>query len=338
MEDRYRIIGANASPYSVKLRAIMRYRRLPFTWEIRNVGKPDPETAHLKPFLVPVLRFPEDGSFHMDSTPLAYALEKRHRERSIIPDDPGLGFLCHLIEDMADEWGTKPMFHYRWARPEDQDYCARWIVEDTMPSASQAQKEQAIAAFKDRQMGRMPIVGCTPENAPVIEESYHRVIDIYERHIKSGQGPYLFGSRPSLADFGWFGQLLQLATDPTPQKIMRQRAPLTESWVRRLEDASGVDGEWIHADGKLPEGVMDMLHLAGNLYLPFLAANARAVEEGAESFSMTLLGRPYSQGSFKYQAKCLKWLQEELEALKGSALERVQNLLKETGCWDHLAP
>ena len=69
--ERYRLIGSTASPYAIKLRALMRYRRIPFDWVImtRELRK---QTAHLRPNLIPVLQYP-DGKFGGDRpTTLAY--------------------------------------------------------------------------------------------------------------------------------------------------------------------------------------------------------------------------------------------------------------------------
>lgn len=332
--DRYRLIGGNGSPYSMKLRAIMRYRRLPFDWVLRT-GRNSGELAKVRPQIVPVLQFPEDGSYHVDSTPLAYMLEARHPgQRSILPSDPGLAFLAHLIEDMADEWLTKAMFHYRWAYDADIHYAGHWIADDNFPDAKGKEREDAAQNFARRQIDRMALVGCTPQNAPVIEDSYRRVLSALESHV--GLHDYLFGSRPSLADFGLFGQLKTLATDPTPMAIMRREAQRTESWVRQLDDASGVEGEWIGDVTGLPDATVNLLQLVGSVYLPFLQANAVAAEAESGEFSLELLGRPYSQAPFRYQVKCLSEIRGRWSALSDSARAGIEALLEDTGCLPHL--
>jgi len=331
---RYRLIGGNGSPYSQKLRAIMRYRRLPFDW-VSRTERNAAEVAQIKPALIPILQYPEDGSSHVDTTPIAYALEQRHPgQRSIVPDDPGQAFLSHLIEDMADEWLTKAMFHYRWAYDADIHYAGLWIADDFFPDRTGAERERAARGFAERQIGRMPLVGCTPHNAPVIEQSYHRILALLESHV--GMHAFLFGSRPALADFGLFGQLKTLATDPTPLAIMRAEAQRTESWVRQLDDASGIEGEWLAAGAPLPGATLGLLRLAGEVYLPFLNANAAAVARGDDSVSLTLMGQSYEQGTFGYQAKCLKELVRRLNTLEGAALAQTRALLEDCGCWQPL--
>jgi hypothetical protein len=41
-------------------------------------------TEHLRPNLIPVLQYP-DGTYRGETTTLAYDLESRHKERSVIP-------------------------------------------------------------------------------------------------------------------------------------------------------------------------------------------------------------------------------------------------------------
>jgi glutathione S-transferase len=272
----------------------------------------------------------------VDSTPVAYDLEKRHPgRRSIVPEDPGLAFLSHLIEDMADEWVTKMMFIYRWWRTLDREYCSYWLTHMMAVPAGSEELKPMAKWFTDRQVDRMPLVGCTEMTRPIIEKSFSQVLDILEQNLETSI--YLFGSRPALADVGLFGQLYQLCHDPTPQSVMRERAPGVCAWISRLDDASGEEeGEWVDPQGPLPTAVMDFLRMAGQVYLPFLVANAMAFEQGKKDFSLTLLGGPYEQGTFKYQVKCLNWLREEYAGLEGDAKERVDAVLKETDCWHPL--
>ena len=327
--DRYNLFGGGGSPYSMKMRAILRYRRLPFNW-VQITPEMRQRLKHDGPPVIPILQLPEDESLHVDSTPLAYLLESRHSERSIVPDDPQVAFISDLIEDMGDEWITKMMFHYRWAREIDQAYSSRQIISDNTPGVRGEALERLAAAIRDRQVSRMPLVGCTAQNAPMIERSYLELLDILDSFVTRDE--YLLGTRPSLGDFGLFGQLKVLASDHTPMWIMRERTPSVYDWVRRLDDASGIEGEW-HALDSLRPAAIELLRFAARWYLPFLAANARCVGDGSEEVQVVLNGEQWAQSPFKYQAKCYHHLCERLAQVNS---EPLRELLAETGCLPYL--
>jgi glutathione S-transferase len=326
--SHYTLHGIGPSPYSVKMRALMRYRRIPFVWT--GTGFPrDVAVANNLPPVIPVLQFP-DGRFMNDSTPLAYALEREHKERSVIPDDPALAFLSDLLEDFGDEWITKMMFHYRWYYAPDREFAQTWIVTCRDPVMEEGERQSFMKMFNDRQVGRMAMVGCTEQNKPIIEESYRLLLETLDRHVR--HLPFLLGSRPCLGDFGLYGQLQILATDPTPEAEMRARAPDVHCWIMRLDDASGVEGQWIPADAPLPVTVMTLLRHMAQTYLPFLAANAKAVQEGAPSFEVEMLEQPYAQAPFRYQAKCYDALRKKFAALPEAARRKLGPVLEDTGC------
>lgn len=328
--EPYRLIGANPSPYSRKLRAILRYRRLPHLWK---VGSADtlPEVAHVRPKLVPMLLAPGESEWRVDSTPLAYWLEQRHPgERSIIPDDPAQAFLCHLLEDFADEWVSKQMFHYRWHEDATALWAAQWIVRDSLPKAHGPALQQAAKFFHDRQRSRMALVGCTPANAPLIEASYQRLLSLLGPAV--GAGRYLFGTRPSLADFALYGQLAQLSLDPWPQRVCREIAPAVEAWVITLDDAAGIDGQW--QPELLASTRTGLLEMVGAEYLPFLSANQQALAEGKSELVVSLRGHEYRQAPFAYQEKCHVELLRRWAALAPEARAALRPVLEAAACAD----
>lgn len=328
MSTDYWLYGSNTSPYSRKLRALMRYRRLPYVW-VPGTAETLPELATLRPRLIPVLRLPETGELQVDSTPLAHLLERRHPNvRTVIPPTPGEAFLCHLIEDYADEWLTKLMFHFRWFEETTARWAAGWVVRDALPRLPPAAQVQAAALFYERQRGRMPRVGCTAENAPILEADYLALLGLLEPHF-NGQR-YLFGSRPSLADFALMGQLSQLVTDPWPQRLCRARAPGVEAWVVGLEDASGVEGDWQPAlMAPLREALLRQI---GQRYLPFLQANAEALAEQRNDVRLRYADGEYCQPAFPYQRRCLAALREHWSGLPPDERAQLAPLLADTGC------
>ncbi|MCZ8324758.1 MAG: glutathione S-transferase N-terminal domain-containing protein [Sphingomonadaceae bacterium] len=318
----YKLYGALGSPYSQKIRALLRYRRLPHIW-VDEGARRQAALGAVKAPVIPVLEYPE-GTFANDSTPLIYDLEARHQERGVVPPDPAQAFIAHLLEDFADEWLTKAMFGYRWLAEVDQVQMSRWLAFDTMHGGGLEESQHFAELFRTRQVGRMALVGCTAENFPLIEASTRAVLDALEAHVVNRF--CLFGTQPSLAEFGIFGQLSQLGTDPTPQAMMRADYPYTYRWLAHVDDMSGVEGEW--EPGFAPV-VAELVRISAAVYAPFLAANAAAAEAGAETFRMEAMGHPYEQGVFKYQLKCLADLRSRHAALDAKARAAVDPLLRD---------
>lgn len=328
MTTPYTLTGIESSPYSVKVRAVLRYRHLPYRW-ICRMPQFEPAFADLRPMLMPVLDCP-DGSRRVDSTPILLELESRHPgQRSIQPPDPALDLYSRLIEDMADEWLTKCLFHYRFSNDADRAYAPLWVMDDSHPGAGVDEIAALASAFLERQSARMPLVGALPENGAVLEASFRRLLAILEPAVALDR--FLFGSRPSLADFGLYAQLKTMCTDPTPMALVRREAPRLEHWVRRADDLSGVTGAWQDTPGPTAT-VVALLRLAGDTYLPFLAANADAVANEAAAVEVRLADGAYRQRPFGYQAKCLAALRACHATLPAEARRRADTVLEETGC------
>jgi glutathione S-transferase len=333
--EALRIVGAPGSPYSRKLRAILRYRRIPHVWLTRGTpesrGLPRPR-VELLPQLI--LEGPDGApEARTDTTPLIRELEGRYAGRSVVPADPVVAFLDSLVEDYADEWVTKCMFHYRWAYAPDIDKAARilprWFATNQPEETAVAMGKQ----FAERQIERLWVVGSNETTGPVIEASYRRLLHRLDAHLTTSR--FVMGARPGTADFGLYGQLTQLvAFDPTPAAIALKEAPRVAAWVDLVEELSGVepaeDG-WIPRDA-VPETFRALLEEIGRVYVPFLLANAEALAQAAERVDCEIDGRPWVQRPFPYQAKCLAWLREGHAALGTGDRQAVDAILANTGC------
>lgn len=326
----YRLLGGPGSPYSLKMRAILRYRRIPHVWIVPHgyIGSGG-ELQRAGKRLLPVLQYP-DGVYHADTTPMAYDLERLHAQRSILPVDPGHAFLSHLVEDFADEMLSTALFDLRWLAAEDQRFCARRQLSGWLGHAPRDDFEAMVDKFVLRQTTRRAQL-VQADNHNILMQAYIGTLDILEEMLESS--PFLLGTRPSLGDFGLYGQLGQCAIDPTASTLMRASAVRTFQWTLSMDDVSGTDGEW-HTD--VPAHVRALVGLIGSHYLPVLAANARAMDEGLDSFTLALGGLTWAAKTDKYKYKCLAWLAQEFQGQDPVTRSWLEPLLHDTGCLPHL--
>jgi acetyl esterase/lipase/glutathione S-transferase len=169
-----------------------------------------------------------------DSTPIIEAMETRFPEPALQPADPALAFVSALVEEYGDEWGNKPMFHYRWFYEADADSAGERIARAMNPSLDAEGLANVVPAVKGRMIPRLSFVGSSPETKDTIEGSFRRQVAILEKHLEGR--PYLFGGRPALGDFGLFAQLYECWTDPTPGAHIRATAPRVQAWIERMLD------------------------------------------------------------------------------------------------------
>ncbi len=340
--ESIRLIGGTGSPYTQKMVALLRYRRLPYkiTWgqpenvcDAMGIEKP-------KPAFMPTFLFDEaDGTRAVcDSTPIIRRLEGMSTERSVLPIDPALAFIDYLLEDFADEWCTKYMFHYRWYAPEDADNAGTLLPLGFDVSLPQEAHAAFKVYFSDRQINRLYVVGSNDITAPVIDASYRRFLAAMEAHLANQR--FMLGNRPGAGDFGLHGQLTQLVGfDPTPRRIAHEVSPRTVAWVDQMFDQGGLEPDaqdWFRLEDQA-DTLRGLLSEIGRVYAPAQLANAQAVAAGDKTWESVIDDAAWTQQTFPYQAKCLKWTNDMYQALTQNDRGRVDSILEGTGVETMLA-
>lgn len=330
-----RFKGVPGSPYTRKMLAYLRFRRIPYELLVGDQdaleGLPKPKVELLPTFYLP--NSAGDLEAVVDSTPLIRRFEAEYDGRATIPNNSALAFINYLVEDYADEWLTKAMFHYRWHYQADIDMAGTILPQWTGLRSSAEHLAARSDYIAKRQISRLYVVGSNDITAPVIEDSYRRFLSIMDKIIE--RRGFVFGARPSSADFAIYAQLTQLAKfDPTPAKICLDQAPRVHGWTDVVDDLSGnpaLDGDWIDlVDAK--SALNELLAEIGHVYAPALIANAQAMAKGDENFSTSIDGRPWTQPTFPYQAKCLVAINHLYQQLASDARAQVDDILQGTGC------
>jgi hypothetical protein len=132
----------------------------------------------------------------------------------------------------------------------------------------------------------------------------------------------------------------QIGNDQTPNRIMQNRAPGVYEWVARMWNmtatkAAGRDFDF--QPGAAPRHWSPLLADACDGYLPYLHANAKALEAGKTRFAHQMQGHAFS-GLYvsRYRVWCRERLLGFLNALSAEDQSKVRAVLEPLGGWEPL--
>jgi glutathione S-transferase len=350
MAAKYTLYGGEISYYTGKARAYLRYKDIAFqelaatrdvykTVILPRVGWP----------VIPVVVTPEDDTLQ-DTTDIIDFLEDRFPEPPVYPESPRQKLAALLLEFYGDEWLKIPAMHYRW------NHNTKWIIAqfgalsapDASPEEQAAIGEKTCRPFR----GSLPALGVNETTYAAIEESYEALLSELDAHF--AEHAFLFGSRPSIGDFGLIGPLYaHNYRDPASGALMKRLAPCVAGWVERMMTPQPRTGQFLPND-EVPTTLLPVLQRAAEEQLPVAVATVRAlgqwledhpheeIPRGIGMHAFTLLrGSPHEVTSERAIFTFDQWMFQRpwdcLRALRGADRAAADDLLDTIGAAEALA-
>ncbi|TVP90436.1 MAG: glutathione S-transferase family protein [Pseudomonadaceae bacterium] len=345
----HELFGMPHSLYSGIARAYLRTQGIAY----RELGTRHPRfAAEILPVtrrsIIPVLRSAE-GDVVQDSLDIIDHFEARGVPYPAYPEGPLQCILAMLLQYYGVQSMLRHAMHFRWSfLAEQEDF-----IRHAFASALGAELAEDVM---QRMQSYLPGLGVTPDTAPLIEASYRDLLYLLNTHL--AQHPYLFGGRPSIADYGLIGPLYaHLGRDPVPAGIMKTTAPWVYRWVERML-APGLDvvefadyGTGFFADDTVADTLAPVLaHVAAEVFpeltdkLAFLDAwvsnnqptdgqpvGAKPHQRHVGQVQTQFRGVPIQAGVEPYLLYLLQRATDVLYGLPAAEQERVQAALHAYG-------
>lgn len=346
----YTLIGAAVSLYTGKVRGYLRWKNVAFREEMstREVYKSGilPRVGWS---VIPVVVH-HDGSDTgvtlQDTTDIIDYVEQHEPGPSVYPDGVRQRLAALILELFGDEWLVIPAMHYRWAYNRDFAHgeFGAFSFPDLPPEEQRARVAKPVAYFS----GALPGLGINPDSVPAVEAAYEAFLAAFEAHLV--RHDFLFGSRPSIADYGFLGPLYaHLLRDPASGEIMRRLAPRVADWALRCHAPQhALTGDFLPPDDDLPETLLPMLRMFAAQQLPVLIDTADRLGAWADE-NPDMAEVPRVQGFHKarighgdtvvetdravipYPLWMLQRVTDFLASLDGQARSQAEELLRSIG-------
>ncbi len=337
----YTVYAAPLSLYSGKLRGYMRWKNVPF---VEVLATREVYATEILPRVgwpvMPVIVTPDDTTVQ-DTTDIIDYIETNSSGPSVYPDGPKQKLAALILELFGDEWLLIAAMHYRWAYNEDFAYAE-------FGNALYAGLPEAERLAKGREDGSkfkafLPLLGITPKTVPAIEATYEEFLRAFDEHLAAHT--FLFGSRPSIGDYGLLGPLYaHNYRDPWSGEHMARVAPNVAKWAQYTHAPQhSLSGEFIGGD-EIPETLLPILRMFAREQLPILLSTAQHLKAWHETNSKmsevpraigmheyTIGGVTENRGVIPYPLWMLQRVTDHLAALSGADKTAAETLLKSIG-------
>ncbi|WP_439100269.1 glutathione S-transferase family protein [Congregibacter sp.] len=322
--------GLRISYYTGKMEAYLRYKGIDHDFVPMDADSMQMLGDKTGAAQMPAIEL-DDGRFMTDTTPMIAWLETQYPAFPVVPDDPVLEFVSHLLEDYFEEWLWRPAMHYRWSYRVSRLHLARKIVEEFDTKIPGPDFVKHAYVRRRQHVNYVKKDGVDANTWNHVESIYLNTLDRLD--VTFSKRPYLLGDKPTLGDFGLFASMFRhFAQDPTASDIMRLRAPNVFEWQARLWNARrSEDAQLLDA---VPEDLNPVLDDIGEAYLPYLNANTLAWQANKDRFDPVIQGVQYRNVPVsQYRVWCLEELQGKARKVAPAEQDRLQNLLGNHGCW-----
>ena len=216
----------NQSPFNQKIQRMLNYKGVPFEevyWRIADRSKVLKVSPSGK---LPALE--HDGKVIVDSTDMAYYIEKTFPEHPLVPSSPKQRGLVHAIEDWADESLYFYEMTLRFTTPGNSERNVPKLIANESPALRWVLKRVIPRLLRK-----------STSNQGIGRKSIEQLTSDTRRHIEAvanmlGQDDWLIANRLTLADLAVYA-MFQCFRDADFVAAMLAEYTTVTAWMTRIE-------------------------------------------------------------------------------------------------------
>lgn len=277
--NHIKVYGWEVSPFTAKVLSYLTYKQLnpksipPNLFQLNFKIKKD-----VGQIIMPVVY--DDEHILQDSSAIIDFYESQYASKSITPEAPLQIMASYLLELLGDEWLPLAALHYRWHYPQNRDFIFSEFGRNALPKFPKPTQTWLAKKLGGKMAGYLPILGISSSMQQPLEANTHNILHHLNQHLSLH--PFLFGSRPSLADFSLYGPIYaHLYRDPFPDKLLSPYPDIIH-WLKKLNGPiNKVNGQWMKQSG-LPITLMPLLQTWAQTHVPLIKASIESFSNWCE--------------------------------------------------------